>query len=397
MEKRCSSSTVAVLVLMVILLVPVCSYSMEGRGVTKDTIKMGGIVDMTGPVTALTFPMIEGWRNHVRYLNEQGGINGRKIKLILEDDRYSIPMGVAAFKKLVFKDKVLALFGPVSTGETKALFPQIEKQKMPSMTYSFAREMTTPYRKYVFTLGPTYEDQLFFGFDYIMKNAKNPKIAVVYPDNPYGKIALFAARERAKFHNIKLAAETVINFGEMDASSQALRLRMARINYILIQENVGATVTLLRNLKKLNHFPSFISLFYSCSEDVVKLGGNAAENYMGINNFSFWGDKGKGMAELRKIAKKYAPDKGPRSLTHIQGWVNSVIFAEALKRAGKDLNPESFVNALETLRDFDTGGICGPITYTSSNHKATEYCRVYKSDVNTKSLVPITEWIKPVE
>ena len=105
----------------------------ETRGVTNTTIKIGGIADHTGPIVSICKPIIEAFKNHTRHVNDQGGIHGRKIKLIMEDDRYSIPAGIAAFKKLIFRDRVLALLGPVSVGETKALYNQIEKISLVSL------------------------------------------------------------------------------------------------------------------------------------------------------------------------------------------------------------------------------------------------------------------------
>ena len=105
------------------------------RGVTDTTIKIGAIMDLTGPVAGdITLPIAEGLRNYMRHVNDMGGIFGRKIKLIVEDDRYSIPAGLAAFKKLLFRDEIFALFGPASTGEARALFGQIEKLKVPNLT-----------------------------------------------------------------------------------------------------------------------------------------------------------------------------------------------------------------------------------------------------------------------
>ena len=101
------------------------SYAGSSRGVTDSTIKIGAIFDLTGPLVTTIKPLVEGIRNYTRYTNEQGGINGRKIKLTIEDDRYTISAAVAAFKKLVYRDKIFALLGPGSTGETRALMSQI--------------------------------------------------------------------------------------------------------------------------------------------------------------------------------------------------------------------------------------------------------------------------------
>jgi len=95
-------------------------YAEEVRGVTDTTIKIGAILDQTGPIAGdITLPAAEGFRNYARHVNDKGGIFGRKIKVIVEDDHYSIPAGIAAFKKLLFKDEIFALLGPGNTGGGK--------------------------------------------------------------------------------------------------------------------------------------------------------------------------------------------------------------------------------------------------------------------------------------
>ena len=85
------------------------------RGVNDSEIRIGVIYDQTGPATPVTVPASKAIRNHFRWVNEKGGIHGRKIKTIIEDDRYSIPATISAYKKLLLKDKVLVLMGPASS------------------------------------------------------------------------------------------------------------------------------------------------------------------------------------------------------------------------------------------------------------------------------------------
>ena len=101
------------------------------------------------------------------------------------------------------------------------------------------------------------------------------------------------------------------------------------------------------------------------------------------------------MPELRDVTLRYEP-RGPktRNRYYVQGWVVSLIFAEAMKRAGKNLTPERMVEAMESLRDFDTNGLSGSITYTPTNHKGGESCRLFKADVEKGRMVPISGWVK---
>jgi branched-chain amino acid transport system substrate-binding protein len=103
--------TMVTLVSIMILLGSIHSYAEEVRGVTKDTIRIAVITDMSGPAVQDYGPYREGVVNYLRYSNEQEGINGRKIKMSIEDDRYSIPVAIASFKKVLYRDGVLAIMG----------------------------------------------------------------------------------------------------------------------------------------------------------------------------------------------------------------------------------------------------------------------------------------------
>lgn len=166
------------------------SFAEEVRGVTNDTIKIGVIIDQTGPAAFVGIPYTEAVRNYFRHINDQGGINRRKVSVLVEDDRYTIPGSIAAFKKLMYKDSALALMFLGGTGQAMALFSQVEKEKVPVMVGSLAEKMVNPFRRYIFNPGASYEDQIKVIFDYIMTDlrAKNPRIAVVYPDLEFGKI-----------------------------------------------------------------------------------------------------------------------------------------------------------------------------------------------------------------
>ena len=156
--------------------------------------------------------------------NEQGGINGRKIEFIWEDDQFKTPQAISAFNKLIYRDKVLSIVTCGGTPQTIALFDLINKDKVVNIPNALADEMYEPYKPYIFILGATYETQVQLMFDYIMHDlkAKDPKIAVVYAETEFGKKGLEAAQKRAKQYGIKLVAELVLNIGSVDASSQVL-------------------------------------------------------------------------------------------------------------------------------------------------------------------------------
>ena len=383
-----------VLSLAVVFLSIVSVYAEGARGVTDDTIRMGVIVDLTGPIAVNTVPYLEAVRNHFKYLNEKEGINGRKVKLIVEDDRYSIPRALAAFKKLLYRDRVLAILGPAGTSQTVALESQINKLKVPTMTLSISKMWKE--KEYIFVMALPYEDGLRTTVDYIANElgGKGSKIGFTTFDNDYGKNGLAAAKEQAKLYDIKIYNE-VLNPGSIDATSQVLNLRRHKLKHVIAHQEIGSCVALLRSARKFGFKAYFFGGYAASFDETVQLAGKSAKNFIGNHYINSWYDDSPGMATVREIAERYQPGKGMRNKFYTEGWVNGVIYAEAMKRAGKELNYETMVEALEGLRDFDTKGLCPPISFKKGNHIGGKDCRLFKSNVEKGLLDPMTDWMKP--
>jgi branched-chain amino acid transport system substrate-binding protein len=374
------------------------AYSEEARGVTKDLIKIGVIIDLTGPTSNIGVMQIEAYKNFIRHINDEGGIHGRKIKLIIEDDRYSIPAGIAAFKKLLFKDQVLALLGPTSVGETKVLFRHIEKEKIPTLPWAPDESVMKPYKRYVFPTSGFYDNEWGVTFDHIINKLKpkNPKVAFCYPDVESGKAVRDLAEDWARFFGLKLHLE-VVPISAIDVTSQVLTMKKAGITHILIHHVAPGAAAVLKDMKKFGLDVPLFGTSATCTEDVIRISGEASKNYVGASPYSSWYEESQGMANVRKISLKYNPgaDKSYRIKSYTLGWVIPLILCEGIKRAGKDLDGEKLVAALETIKDLDTKGLCGLITYTPSMHYGLNYNKLFKADPKSGKLIPVTEWRLP--
>ena len=385
-------------VLSFLLILP--AAALGGRGVTANEIKLGLIADLTGPTVDVQRPYLEGVRNYFRYVNDQGGINGRKITLVPEDDGYNAARAVAAFKKLVTRDEVMAIIGPTGGTQLKANYKQIEEEKVPCIgPMSTTLDQIVPYKRYIFVLNSTYEDQVEIIFDYILKELKGqtPRIALSTQTNEPGVIVERAAKASAEARGIKLAEVVILEPAATSASSQVMLLKRAEPNYIIKQGNIGTAVTLLKDAKQLGLASPFISTSSSVGESLHVQAGDASKHYKSVASINAWYDDAPGIKKMREITLKYEPgtENVIRSRNYVQGWVIGTIVAEGIKRAGAAPDAEKFVDALETLRDFDTQGLCGPITYTSSSHKGLDSARVYEcNDFRTGKLTPITDWLR---
>lgn len=402
MKKKCVLLLLVVFVsTLTILLSMISTDAKEVRGVTDDAVKVGGIFDLTGPTADIQVPAIEAIRNYFIHLNEQGGVHGRKVKLILEDDRFSIPAAIAAFKKLVYRDEVFAIMGTGNTGASVALLSQFKKEKILDINPSCSEIFVNPPKRYVFIFSATYQDGIRLIFDYIMKDMKDktPSIAFVYSDNEMGKTGLAEARRLAKSKGFELAGEEVLSPGALDATSQVLNLKKSKANYVIVHGYIGNTAALLRDSKKYSYDPIFFGTQGTCMYDVVKMAGSAAKNFITVHSVASWYDDNPGIAKVREITLKYKPgtEKPYRHRYYTVGWVMSIILHEGIKRAGRNLDGENIIEALETIKDLDTEGVSAPITYGPNDRKACDAIKFFKADVKKGLLVPITGWRKVEE
>ena len=373
-------------------------YGDDVRGVTEKTVKIGLVCDQTGPIADITLPLSEGVRNYTRFVNDQGGIHGRRIKLIVEDDRYSIPVTMAAFKKLLFKDKILALIGPGSLGGARTLMKQIEKLKLPTIAPIADRVLVDPFRRYIFLPVGFYDDEVGVFFDHILHDlkVKEPKICLAYVDAESGKVVRDHAKEWAEFYGLRLRLE-VLPMGGLEAVSQVVSMKKAGITHTIIHHTSQGVILLLREQTKFGLNIPVFGTSPTCAEETVRIGGKASKNYIGAHLYSSWYDQHPGMAQLRKITIGYHPgtEKPPRSKQYTGGWVAATILYEGIQRAGTALNSETLVDAIETIRDFDTNGLCGPITYTPENHRGLYHSKLFKANPETGRFLPITDWRRP--
>jgi branched-chain amino acid transport system substrate-binding protein len=157
-------------------------------GVTKDTITIGTHIPLTGPVAASGIRLKPAFEAYVKYVNANGGINGRKLVLDIEDDAYAAPQTLTAVRKLVETDKVFAIFHGYGTTPVKAAFDYLSQNKVPDMNmYTGTPAFTQPPQTYHFGLLPTYDQEGEIYANYIKQTYPGQKVALMYEDDDFGQ------------------------------------------------------------------------------------------------------------------------------------------------------------------------------------------------------------------
>jgi branched-chain amino acid transport system substrate-binding protein len=355
--------------------------SIASTAFAAETIKVGGLWDLTGVTADVGKPFAEGVQDAIAYTNEKGGINGKKIELINVDYAYKIPQANATYKKFVEQDKVVMING-WGTGDTEALKDIISKDKIPYLSASFSGHLTDPAKTpYNFFVGASYSDQIRGFLQFVKKDFKGkgaPKVAFLYPNHGFGKAPIEAGRQYAKELGIELVDEEVIPASFQDVTSNLLNMQKKAPDYAYVQTTVSWCAVLLKDAKKLGIKTKFFLGNYGMTEALPLLAKEAAEGVYGMATHAPYGANVPGMKLLIDWNKKH-PSKEARDTVYVRGWSYGLVWAEGLKIADKNkqLNGEGIKKALETLKNFDTGGLVPPITFTATDHRPTTKTTIY--------------------
>jgi branched-chain amino acid transport system substrate-binding protein len=346
--------------------------------VAQNVIKLGNLVDLTGPTSDQGKDIAQGRTDAVQWLNERGGINGKKIELVSVEYGFQPPRAVAAYKKFVEEDKVLLVLG-YGTPDTEALRPYITKDKVPYISGSYSGHLTDPRQTpYNFPGGIDYTSQIRIFLNFVKETwkdtSRNPRVAFIYADNAYGRAPIEAGRGFAKEIGVDLVDEEIIPTVLTDATSQLLTMKKKDPDFAYINTNTQWVPVVLKDSYKLGLKTKYVVNNYGLDERTPALAGPAAEGAIGIQDVAYWGDNVPGMKTLMEFHTKHHPNDTHAS-PYMRGWLVVIVAAEAIKRAGNTLTGESVKNALESLREFDTWGITPPFTFTNEDHRPTNRAR----------------------
>jgi len=373
--------------------------SLNAQQATGPEIKVGGLFDLTGITSDVGKSYARGVQDAVEWTNAHGGINGKRFKLIPTDYGYKIPESVAAYKHMVSDEKVVLISG-WGTGDTEALKEQAAKDKIPYVSASFSAHLADPSKNpYNFFVAPTYSDELRAWLEWVRDDWKDksrkPKVAALYGDNPYGRSPMHAGALFAEEIGIDWVFDGVFPGSFQDATSQLLTMQKKGADYAYINVTTTGVSIILKDAQKLGLKTKFGSNPYGFSEALVLVAKNNAEGVTGPMPHPPYGTKVPGMQKILDFNKGKDISSPPRDAVYVRGWASALVIAEGLKRADKagQLNSEGIKKALETLNNFDMGGLACNVTYTSTDHRPCTTTPIYQ--VRNGTLVKIKDYDVP--
>lgn len=367
-----------------------------GSAMASEEIKWGVLIDLSGPTSDWGKNQAKGQLDAMRWVNEHGGINGKTLKLIVIDDSYDTRKGVAGYKRLVDSEKVVGLYIQ-STGTTMTLAKKIVSDGVATIAASFTSKFQNPKRTpFSFFVSPSYATMGRITLKWIKDNwkdtSRNPKICYLYPDNKYGRDILAVCKDYAKKIGVDVGPDQVINWPTRDATVQLTNMKRYDPDFAYITSTAMNGAVILKNARALGIRTKFVSNIRNFEETLIDLSGGAAEGSYGVHPIAPYGAPVPGMKKI--VESHEAWHKGEKGTNvYVEGWVNILTVSEALKMADKagKLNPAGIRDAFEQFRDFTTGGLAPPLTFTAKDHRASMSAKIY--EIKGGKMVDVSGWV----
>ncbi|WP_066267129.1 ABC transporter substrate-binding protein [Hydrogenophaga palleronii] len=322
----------------------------QSQGVSKDEITLGSIQDMSGPLAAFGKQVRMGMLLRVDEVNEQGGINGRKVKLLVEDSGYDPKRAVLAAQKLVNQDKIFMMVGHIGTAQNMAAMPvQFQKNVINFFPVTAAREMYEPFHKLKYSFAATYYDQMKIVVPKLAKEKGAKKVCTMYQDDEFGLEVKRGAEDGLKAAGMTLAVETTYKRGATDFASQMQKLQAEQCDLVVMGTIIRETIGGIATAKRLGFNPTFVGSSAAYTDLIHKLGGPAMNGFyaaMTVQNpytdeasqpIRFWANKYK---------TKFNDDP---TVFSVYGYSAIDAFLRAAGKTGGNLNTETFIKAMDTM------------------------------------------------
>jgi branched-chain amino acid transport system substrate-binding protein len=322
----------------------------SNQGVSKNEIVLGSIQDLSGPIAGFGKQVRLGMLLRVDEINEQGGVNGRKIRLIVEDSAYDPKKAVLAAQKLVNQDKIFAMVGHIGTAQNMAAMPvQFEKNVINFFPVTAAREMYEPFHRLKYSFAATYYDQMRTVVPKLAKDKGAKKICTMYQDDEFGLEVMRGAEAGLKAAGMELAERTSYKRGATDFSSQIARMKSAGCDMVVLGTIIRETIGAIGESRKTGYNPIFIGSSAAYTDLIHKLGGPAM-NGLYATHTSQHPYLDEASQPIRFWANKYKTkfNEDP-TVFSVYGYNAIDAFLKAASKAGPNLTTDSFIKAMDTM------------------------------------------------
>ncbi len=339
-------------------------------GVTSDKIVLGQAAVFSGPAAQLGIQMRNGVKAYLDYVNAQGGVHGRKIELVTEDDRYETSVAPAASKKLIEEHKVFALIGYVGTPTGVAHLPVVTQARVPLVgMFTGAEVLRVPFNRHIFHVRASYYDET----DKIVEQVVSiggRNIAVFYQDDAYGQAGLKGVEIATQKRNMKISALGTVERNTVKVEEAVKRIHAAKPDAVVMISAYTSCAEFIRQMQKAGSAATFYNVSFVGSKALADALGKDGVGVAISQVVPFpWGRAVPVVKEYQQLAAKAGYTD--YNFSAMEGFLSAKVAVEGLRRAGRNLTRDTFINAMEKMQDVDLGGFF--VSYSPTNRAGSKF------------------------
>ncbi|WP_137388530.1 ABC transporter substrate-binding protein [Rhodoligotrophos defluvii] len=365
--------------------------SAADQGVTDTEILLGEVEPLSGPPGLLGIAHNIGVKLALAEANANGGINGRKLRLIAEDDGYVSSRTIQSLRKLISVDRVFALTSLSGSGQAVASISLVEQTGIPTIvSIGPVEPLYNPPRENVFVVGQSYEEGMRKLALYLAEKHPDARWGVVTQDDDYG-VALREGLEKAKAEkNFNVVFESIYARGQKDFSSEIRRARDANVDVFIAGGIISENVAMVKEMETLGMKPAVGIFWPGRVSAVLNLIGPASDGLYAVDYVEPLGSEaGKAFVEL---AKKYLSEDEVKHINRytMTGYAGARVLLSAIERCGDDLTWKCVNGQLAQTKDLKTG-VMAPITFEQGSRFSNQPLHIMKADYANKTFVLVDD------
>ena len=374
--------------------VSVVVHEDENPGVFLDKVVLGSSLALKGHASYLGTQTLHGALAYINMVNEDAGVHGRKLELVTYDDSYDPPKCLINTQRLIIEDKVFALFGYVGTPTTVKVLPLVDAARIPLLgMFTGANALRKPFNRYVISVRPSYYKETKEAVRHMVQDLGLTKIAVFYQYDAFGFDGLTGTELALKDLGLEPVARGSYTRGSLDVAEGVARIKDSGAQAVFM---IGTTVPCIKFIQEMNRAgvkPVYYTVSFIGAREFAKHLGKKSNDTVIMSQvvppFTFSGDlKHSEANEYIQMLKSSYPDDNP-SLVGLEGFFNARVLVEGLRRAGPDLTREKFVDAIESMGDYDLApGVT--ISFDGKDHQGMD--KVYFTRFNDGRFEVLVDW-----
>jgi len=342
------------------------------RGVTASEIVIGTYTDLSGVTAVWGVNNNNAWHMVFDAVNEAGGINGRKIRYITEDNQYQVPRSVQAANKLINRDNVFIMVANDGTPMNNATMPEQIAKNVPNMfPLTSARSMYAPFNHLKFGLAASYYDMMRAGVKLFVEQRGKKRICAMSQDTDFGRDVMDGVRDQMKAMNISLVTETLHKPTDTDFSASVARLREANCDLVLLGTIVRDTIQIVGSMRKTGWNVDVLGNVAIYDKSLAEVPGGVTEGVYAMTSV-LYAEPDDPRPAVRDFVAKYRTKYGhdPNFAAQV-GITAGEMVVQGLRNAGPDLNVESFIAGMEKIKNYRDIFGSPPMSFGPDKHQGS--------------------------